>query len=194
MLKFQYVAIRYRLIGLWGVIAFDYLSSMLCTTALQHRLIHTRLICHAARREFDQIQLARGIYDYCGVVINWQSYPLRVGEDNSNTKLRKIQMHQQGQTKGWCKVFGLAQSKGFCPYLSKFMTAFLSVFCKIPSFWVRHSDFPEQLAYRWKMKTVVKKKKSLQSVKSHLSHVSRNCLSFLNFKDAEHKNCSVNLC
>ena len=46
-------------------------------------------------------------------------------------------MHQQGQTKGWCKVFGLAQSKGFCPFLSKFMTAFLSVFCKMPSFWVK---------------------------------------------------------
>ena len=75
-------------------------------------------------------------------------------------------MHQQGQTKGWCKVFGLAQSKGFCPFLSKFMTAFLSVFCKMPSLWVKlgiqifQSILPcIWLITEWKMKFVVKKKK-----------------------------------
>ena len=46
----------------------------------------------------------RGDYDYCRVLDTWQLSPLKVGEDNSNLetkKIRKIQIDQYGQTKGF---------------------------------------------------------------------------------------------
>ena len=50
----------------------------------------------------------RGDYDYCRVPGTRQLSPLEVGEDNSKLepkKLRKIQIHQYGQTKGCYRGF-----------------------------------------------------------------------------------------
>ena len=53
----------------------------------------------------------RGDYDYCRVPGNHQFSPLDLGEDISNLepkKLKKIQIHQYGQTKGcYIGVFGM---------------------------------------------------------------------------------------
>ena len=52
--------------------------------------------------------LIRGDYDYCRVPGTWQLSPLEVGEDNSKFEpktLRKIQIHQYGQTKGSYRGF-----------------------------------------------------------------------------------------
>ena len=50
------------------------------------------------------VQHKQGDYDFCQVPGTRQLSPLEVGEDNSYLepkKLRKIQIHQYGQTKGW---------------------------------------------------------------------------------------------
>ena len=50
----------------------------------------------------------RGDYDYCRVPGTRQLSPLEVGEDNSKfepKKLRKVEIHQYGQTKGCYRGF-----------------------------------------------------------------------------------------
>ena len=50
----------------------------------------------------------RGDYDYCQVPGTRQLSPHEVGEDNSKfeqKKLRKVQIHQYGQTEGWYRTF-----------------------------------------------------------------------------------------
>ena len=74
----------------------------------------------------------RGDYDFCRVPGTRQLSPLEVGEDNSKfepQKLRKIQIHQYGQTKGCYRGFRHAESKsGLYFVLTLLLHRFLATF------------------------------------------------------------------
>ena len=79
-----------------------------------------------------QVLQLRGDYDYCRVPGTRQLYPLKVGEDNSKSKhkkLRKIPIHQYGQKKGVVGVLRHAGSKS-APYfvLTLLLHRFLATF------------------------------------------------------------------
>ena len=81
-----------------------------------------------------QVLQLRGNYDDCRVQGTRQLYPLKVGEDYSKSKhkkLRKIPIHQYGQQKVVAGVLRLAESMPF--------------FCKTTKFFgkTRQSDYLE---------------------------------------------------
>ena len=80
---------------------------LLVLTDVKYRLLHTR-----------------GDYDYCRVPGTRQLYILEVGEDNSKLKLKKLrktQIHQYGQTKGFYGGFQVCWVRIWPPFCASFV-------------------------------------------------------------------------